>query len=146
MQIIAAERDAEDPGELLEGPRWLDLGVPPDTLPVYVRDDSLLPMVPESRYIGERPWKPLELAVRVSSEASLRVEGDGAHVEVKARRDGDGLTIDLAGEAELTLRFVAPKLAEFQLDGDVTSVREERSPDGLTVMLSLDGSASLRGR
>ncbi|MCH8850801.1 MAG: DUF4968 domain-containing protein, partial [Chloroflexi bacterium] len=73
-------------GELLEGPRWLDLTVPLDTLPVFVRDDSLLPMVPESTYIGERPWRPLELAVRVSSEASLRVEGDGAHVEVKARR------------------------------------------------------------
>ncbi|OGO50639.1 MAG: hypothetical protein A2148_00765, partial [Chloroflexi bacterium RBG_16_68_14] len=84
-------------GDAVDGPRWLELTVPLERLPLYVRDDSLLPLGPEMTHVGERPWQPLDIAVRVSSGASLQIEGEGAELEAQARREGDGLVLELSG-------------------------------------------------
>ena len=133
-------------GEAVDGPRWLDLTVPLERLPVYVRDDSLLPLGPEMTYVGERPWEPLEVAVRVSSAVSLRVEGEGASLEAQARRDGEGVGLDLAGRALLALRFVSPRATAVEVAGDVSEVREERIDGELILSLRLDGRARVSAR
>jgi alpha-D-xyloside xylohydrolase len=125
------------------GPRWLHLRVPLDRLPLYVRDDSLLPLGPEMSHVGERPWQPLEIAVRVASETSLRINGEGVELEAQARHDGEAVALDLSGRAELTLRFVSPAVASARADGNVADVREERSDGALAVSLRLDGRATI---
>ena len=131
-------------GEAAEGPVWLDLTVPLDRLPVYVRDDSLLPLGPEMTHIGERSWSPLEIAVRVSSEASLRVDGEGARLEGTARLDAGALTLDLSGTAELAIRFVSPDVQAVEVSGAVSNVREDRSGSKLVLYFHLDGPATVR--
>jgi len=126
--------------EALDGPRWLDLNVPLDRLPLYVRDDSLLPMGPEQTYVGERPWDPLDIAVRVSDAATLRVDGEGARLEVEARATDRGVAIDLSGQANVTLRLVSPAVSSAGASGAVGDVREERIDGALAVSLRVDGA------
>jgi alpha-D-xyloside xylohydrolase len=127
--------------ETVEGPCWRELTMPLDRLPVYVRDDTLLPFGPSMAYVGERTWDPLEVAVRVSNETSLRVQGEGADVHIDARRDGDGLVLDLEGKASLKLRFLAPGVRGAGVSGDAEDVRQEREDGSLTLNLRVDGSA-----
>ena len=128
-------------GEAIDGPRWLELTVPLERLPLYVRDDSLLPLGPEVTYVGEQPWRPLDLDVRVSTETSLRLQGEGVELEAQARRDGDGVTLELSGRAALVLRFVSPAATAAEVHGDASEVREEQVDGGLTLTLRLDGRA-----
>ncbi len=130
--------------EALDGPRWLDLTMPLDRLPLYVRDDSLLVFGPEMTYVGERPWSPLEIDVRVSTEAALRVEGEGARLEAQARRDGSDVVLVLSGAASLVLRFRSPEANAADVQGDASDVRVERGGGVLTVSLRLDGKAEVR--
>ncbi len=133
-------------GDAIDGPRWLNITVPLAQLPLYVRDDSLLPMGPEQSYIGEQPWDPLEIAVRVSSTTSLRVSGEGADVTVQARADNDGVALDLSGQANLKLRFVTPAATSVETTGSVTDVRQEHIDGALTVALRVDGQARVAAR
>ncbi len=133
-------------GEALEGSRWLDLSVPLDQVPLYVRDDSLLPLRPEQGHVGERPWSPLEIAVRVSNEARLRVRGEGVDLDAKAQLTDGTLTIDLSGSGELLVRILAPRVSSVHIGGDAADVREETRDGILTVSLKLNGTAQLVGR
>ncbi len=128
-------------GETLDGPRWLDITSPIDRLPLYVRDDSLLPMGPEQSYVGERAWDPLEISVRVSDAASLRVDGEGAQLEVQARVQDGGVAIDLSGRANVILRFVSPAASSAETSGSVSGVRQERLDGALTLSLHVNGQA-----
>jgi len=129
-------------GEAVEGPRWLDITAALETLPVFVRDDSLLPMGPEMSYAGQRPWEPLELAVRVSGQASLRLAGEGIELEAQARRDGERVAVELAGRGQVTLRFHAPSVTSAEATGDVSDLQREAIDGMTTLTLRLDG----RGR
>jgi alpha-D-xyloside xylohydrolase len=133
-------------GEAIDGARWLDLTVSLDRLPLYVRDDSLLPMGPEQTYVGERPWDPLEIAVRVASSAALRVDGEGAKVEAEARAVDGGVTLDLSGKANIKLRFLVPAASSIEASGDLSDVRQERIDGALAVSLRLDGHGRVVAR
>jgi alpha-D-xyloside xylohydrolase len=133
-------------GEVLDGPHWLDLTVPLDRLPIFVRDDSLLPMGPEQTFVGERPWDPLEIAVRVSTAASLRIDGESARLDMQAHAHGGGVRIDLSGKANVTLRFVSPTVSSIEARGAVTGVRRETIVGALSVSLRLDGQGSVAAK
>jgi alpha-D-xyloside xylohydrolase len=128
-------------GESVDGARWLSLTVPLDRLPLYVREDSLLPFGPEMTHVGERRWAPLEVDVRVASSSSFAVEGEGAQVRVEARRAGDRVELELSGSAELALRFRAPAAVAAEATGDVSNVYREREGGSLTLRFGLAGKA-----
>jgi alpha-D-xyloside xylohydrolase len=132
--------------EVLEGPCWREETMPLDRLPVYVRDDTMLPFAPAATYVGERAWDPLEVAVRVSGEASLRVQGEGVDVAIGARREADGLALDLEGKASLRLRLLAPDVHKADVTGDAADVRQEREDGSLTLSLRLDGRSRIELR
>lgn len=50
-------------GEKLAGPVWLLRDAPLDTCPIYVKAGTILPMLEEQSYIGEKPLDTLLLAV-----------------------------------------------------------------------------------
>jgi alpha-D-xyloside xylohydrolase len=132
-------------GAAIEGPRWLQETVPLDRLPLYVRDDSLLVRGPEMTRVGQKPWDPLEVDVRLSSKASLNVRGEGADLSIEARREGNELALDLAGSAALVLRFLSPVVGGCTVEGEASAVAEDRSEGALALSLQLDGRARVRG-
>jgi alpha-D-xyloside xylohydrolase len=132
--------------EAVDGPCWLDLRMPLDRLPVYVRDDSLLPFGPEQTYVGEHPWQPLDIDVRVSSQAGLRVEGEGVALDARAVRDGEGVALTLSGSGEIALRFLSPAVAAAEASGGVQVIETWTTDGVLNARLQLDGDAEVRAR
>jgi hypothetical protein len=132
--------------DAIDGPAWLDLQLPLDRLPVYVRDDSLLPFGPEQTYVGERPWQPLEIDVRVSSLAALRVEGEGVSLDASATCDGDGLVLTMTGAGEIALRFLSPLVTAAETSGGATELGRETIDGTLSLRLQLDGDAEVRAK
>jgi alpha-D-xyloside xylohydrolase len=133
-------------GEALNGPCWLDLTVPLDRIPLYVRDDSLVPMGPEQSHVGERPWSPLELNVRVSSEVRLRVSGEGADIDARATASDGALALDLSGRGDLVVRFIAPRVSSVDVTGGASGVTQGTQDGILACLLSLNGAARLVAR
>jgi alpha-D-xyloside xylohydrolase len=81
------------------GPRYLQVETPLESLPLFVRANSMISMGPEIVYIGEKPFDPITLDIRLSSEAECTVYDDDevAHTEeiVKclARKNGGEITL-----------------------------------------------------
>lgn len=65
-------------GEKLSGPRELDLTVPLDATPVYVRAGAILPLGPIVQHTRDLPGGPLELRIYPGRDAQFTlVEDDG---------------------------------------------------------------------
>ncbi len=64
-----------------EGPRWLTVDAPLDTVPLFVREGAVLPMWPPMRYVGERKPDPLYLHVYAGSGSFELYEDDGETLE-----------------------------------------------------------------
>jgi alpha-glucosidase len=67
-------------GRPTDGPAALDVVVPLDRVPIYVRDGSILPLVAPMRHAFEKIWDPV----------TLRVYGEGSFTLIEE----DGLTYD----------------------------------------------------
>ena len=80
------------------------LPAPYESLPVYVKAGSILPMGPELQYTGEKPADPLTLWVYTGSDASFELyEDDGSSYDYEK---GLSATIPLRwdeAKAELTI-------------------------------------------
>ncbi len=53
-------------GTEFKGPGPIRIEPSLDVLPVFVRDNSIVPMGPEMAYIGEKPFDPITLDIRIS--------------------------------------------------------------------------------
>lgn len=106
--------------QAVTGPRWLDVEVPLDTLPLWVRAGAIIPMGPEMAHTGERPLDPLTLELyRPQGEASTVVrDEDQPDIPVRYARHGHSLTVEVGpspGIVELALYGVTADAAS--LDG-----------------------------
>ncbi len=66
-------------GRRLEGGQTIEASAPIDTLPLYVRDGSIIPLGPDLQYTSEEPADPLELRIYAGRNASFTLyedEGD----------------------------------------------------------------------
>jgi len=50
-------------GEMIAGPRWLQREVPLDEIPIFVRENSVIPQVRNPIWRSDEPWKILSLDV-----------------------------------------------------------------------------------
>ena len=104
-------------GEEVVGSRWLDRVVDYFAIPIYVRENSLLPMGPVESATRESSLRDLELRVyAVSDETKLTLYDDDKIVHFHCVREGDHLT--LTADADLPtwrVRFIG--LAQAQLLG-----------------------------
>ena len=62
--------------ELLTGPVWVEQKVPLDSLPLYIRQNSVIPTGPEMNFVGESAINPLRLDVFVADETEQTVVAD----------------------------------------------------------------------
>jgi alpha-glucosidase (family GH31 glycosyl hydrolase) len=63
-------------GKEYTGPNVLHIEPPLELLPLYVRADSIIPMGPEMAFVGEKPFNPITLDIRLSSEAEFTLYDD----------------------------------------------------------------------
>ncbi|HEU4760058.1 MAG TPA: TIM-barrel domain-containing protein, partial [Dehalococcoidia bacterium] len=107
-------------GEVLRGPRHTRLTAPIERMPMYARLDSVLPLAPALDYVGQRPWEPLSLEVRLGSRAETRAWTPAGDVTVTASRDGDDVRVSVDGPSqEYEVRFVEPeRVRDVAMEGD----------------------------
>lgn len=128
-------------GERIDGGRWLDLTLPLDTMPVYVRGDAIVLLGPEMAHTGQKRWEPLELRVWCETEASVHVAGEGVDLRATARRGASELDIALEGHGHVVIEARAPAIEEWRVEG---GSGRQAAPGVLELLL--DGPARARGR
>jgi alpha-D-xyloside xylohydrolase len=94
-------------GEAFTGPVTLHIEPPLEKLPLYIRDNSIIPMGPEMEYIGQEPFEPVTLDIRCNSHAEFTLfdddeEGDGPQeiVTCRAKRDQSVISLDISPSAK----------------------------------------------
>jgi alpha-glucosidase (family GH31 glycosyl hydrolase) len=95
-------------GERLEGGREIDRPVDLETIPLYVRAGSILPLGPVKQFTGERVDEPLSVSIYPGADASfLLYEDDGASFNY---RKGEWMGIQMAWDdahRKLNLRLAS---------------------------------------
>lgn len=59
-------------------------------MPLYLRENSLLPHGPEHSHVGERPVDPLTVEALVTTEAKFTWKSDMGDTILRCRRQGEG--------------------------------------------------------
>ena len=88
-------------GAVLEGPRTIRRQVPLEEIPLYLREESLLPLGPERAHVGERPADPLTVEAFVTDQAEFTLRSDAGRLALRCRREGGRVTFE-ASEAAVT--------------------------------------------
>lgn len=94
--------------EVLSGPQWLTIDVPLESLPLWVKAGSIIPMGPEMDYVNQKPLDPLtiEIYLPAVSEKILVEDEDCEPVEVSYSRNGSQLLVEIgatSGNVEIVL-------------------------------------------
>jgi alpha-D-xyloside xylohydrolase len=82
---------------IVNGPRWLDLQVPLDRLPLWVRAGAIIPMGPEMAHTGEKPLDPLTLELYQPEREAQTVIHDEHQPDIPVRynRRASSLTVEV---------------------------------------------------
>jgi len=89
-------------GDIVDGNRWLDLDVPIDRIPLWLRAGHILPLAPPMNHVDERPIDRLEIRLLPGGEAQhSRVVplDDERVVTVRSSRGPHGVVLDVSGAA-----------------------------------------------
>ena len=105
--------------ETISGPRWLDLEVPLDTLPLWVRAGAILPLGPEMAHTGEKSLDPLtlELYQPEGEAATVVYDEDRPDIPVRYTRQAGSLTVEVGpspGRVEIVLYGVRAAAASLE--------------------------------
>ncbi|MGD9145698.1 MAG: glycoside hydrolase family 31 protein [Anaerolineae bacterium] len=129
--------------EVVDGPRWLDLEVPLDRLPLWVRAGAIIALGPEMTHSGELPLDPLTLELYLPRGEAYTVihDEDRPDIPVHYVRQADSLTVEVGpspGVVEIVLYGLAANAA--RMNGQSLDLGEK--PGGQFVRF--DGSAGAR--
>ncbi len=97
-------------GKEYSGPVTLKVEPPLEVIPVYVRENSIIPMGPDMLYVGEKPFNPITLDIWLTSEAECTVYDDDerAHTEeivkCRATKKANQITLNVGAS---TKTFIA---------------------------------------
>jgi len=93
-------------GKAFTGPITLHIEPPLEKLPLYVRGNSIIPMGPDMAYVGQKPFDPVTLDIRLNSHAEFTLFDDDEHagtqeiVNIRAKRDQSGISLELSPSAK----------------------------------------------
>lgn len=109
-------------GTVHEGPRHLDLTVPLDRLPLFVRDGAVLPLAPEMAHVEAAPWQPLELRLwGESADCTLWTPERRVAVHAQRRHDQIEVRIDNAAQ-RWRVRLMGVTARDASLTGAATGL------------------------
>jgi alpha-D-xyloside xylohydrolase len=97
-------------GKEYTGPNTLRIEPPLDVLPLYVKENSIIPMGPNIAYIGEKPTNPITLDTWLSSEAECTLYDDDERartqeiVKCRASKKENQITLNVGAS---TKTFIA---------------------------------------
>lgn len=132
----------------VDGPAHLQMEVPLERLPLFVRGDSILPLAPPMDFVGEKAWEPIQLDVRLASEARMAFLNPDRLVEVRAERGDSDIALHI-GDVEQTfeIRFLTPgRLRDVRFSGKASDTHW-READGTTIVrLRAHGPCSLAAK
>jgi len=135
--------------EVKRGPQWLNVEVPLETLPIWVRAGSIIPMGPEMDYVNQKPLNPLtiELYLPSGSETIWIEDEDCDPIKVSYQRDGNTLQVEIGvapGEIEFILigeqirsARIVGALEDTQVESKSRIMLDGRS--GIQLILELEG-------
>ena len=132
-------------GSAVEGCRSLDLTVPLEKMPIFVRGDSVLPFGEDRDHVDQKPWDKLRLDVRVDKQAELTLPPPMGPLEVRARRTPAGARLDLRGSGQrLEIRILQPSsVSAVTPSGAVDGVEWRRTRQGAVIEATLRGGARI---
>ncbi len=79
-----------------EGPGRIEVSAPLDRIPLFVRGDSVLPLVPARQHTEAGPWDPVLIEVRGAPRDTVTVAAPDGDVVVHVQADGADLLLDIA--------------------------------------------------
>jgi alpha-D-xyloside xylohydrolase len=99
----------------LTGGRWIEVRLPLDRIPLYLREGALVPLAPVVNYVGERPTTEIELLVApLAADGARRfdfvVDGQPATVTYTATGGRHQVEIALPAGIKGTVRGLGADL------------------------------------
>jgi alpha-D-xyloside xylohydrolase len=130
----------------VDGPAHREVDVPLERMPLFVRGDSVLPLAPPMDYVGQKPWEPIGLDVRVNSEAAFAFPDPERTVDVRVERKGGEVLMTMgAARHAFEVRFLAPgRLRDVRFSGRASETGWEEIDGTTVVRLRTAGACSLR--
>lgn len=91
-------------GREVSGPRYWRDQVPLNRIPLFQREDSIVPLAPVSQTAGGANLDPLTLLVNLKRSAETSVRDDGGNLAISVVRDDSGVSLSV-GETDRALHF-----------------------------------------
>jgi alpha-D-xyloside xylohydrolase len=131
----------------VDGPAHRQMEVPLERMPLFVRGDSIVPLAPPMDFVGQKPWEPIQLDVRLASQARMAFLNPDRLVEVQAQRGDSDIVLHI-GDVEQTfeVRFLAPgRVRDVRFAGRASDTYCQEAADMTIVRLHAGGPCSLTG-
>ena len=123
-------------GARLKGGQTLTRATHLDTVPLYVRAGSILPLGPDVQYTGEKPWDDLEIRVYPGADGRFTLYED----------EGDSYRYEQGACSTIEFTLSGRTLKVSAREGSFPGMLQQRrfrvvTPDGVVRELHYDGSA-----
>jgi len=132
----------------VDGPAYREMEVPLERVPLFIRSDSILPLAPAMDFVGQRAWDPMQLDVRVHSQARVSFPDPNRLVEVRAERRDSDVVLDIGDEEQtFEIRFLTPgRLRDVRFSGRAADTGW-REAEGMTIVrLRASGRCSVTAK
>ena len=116
-----------------DGPQYLQYHAPLDTLPIFVRAGAIIPLGPEVRYVGEKPFDPVTLLLFPGQESSFVFQDDQEIVAMSCKTVRGQLVLEVGRSS---------KAYYVQIVGISRPVRVETEAGEIPQVERLDGVVS----
>lgn len=138
--------------EVISGPRWITVDVPLETLPLWVRAGSIIPMGPDMDYVDQKALDPLTVEIYLPGvEGAFIVEDeDKPAIPIHYKREGQQMIVQIGKTAgQVELKIIAEKIKTASITGKnltiVSLVNGSQvnfdGREGCEVVLELEGQA-----
>jgi alpha-D-xyloside xylohydrolase len=79
-----------------EGPKTINYRAPLNILPLFVRENSIIPMGPQISYVGEKPTDPVTLDIYVSEKAEFKLYDDEEIINMNCTRSKNNISLTIS--------------------------------------------------
>lgn len=104
--------------KIMPGNRWIALEPRLEQIPVFIREDSVIPMLTEVPEDMEAPYGDMELLVHLSSETEQKIYDADREYNFKARLDGSRVVISTDLPAVRIMLYTRHEVSETVVNGE----------------------------
>ena len=118
--------------EKIGGNRIIQESVPLDKIPIFIRDNAIIPMTRPSQYTGEKPWDPLEILFFIrNGRSAILMNEDRSLISILVKHETGKKAVTVSAcRKQIHLRFLAEENpGTVTLDGNRLRVQQERKTD-----------------